>query len=80
MEKSFNEFYVGKVKLKPARPTMVGIQGTFLGMLYVHFYLYLSLEIWALFHAQASTFSLTPVSHLVLLFQGGVRGKIFSSR
>lgn len=37
MKKFFNEFCVGKVdKSKPARPTMVGIQGKFLGMLCIN--------------------------------------------
>lgn len=38
MKKFFNRFYVGKAKkLKPARPTMVGIQRRFLVMLYINF-------------------------------------------
>lgn len=43
MKKSFHKFYVGTVdKLKPARPTMVGIRRKFLGILYINLYLHLS--------------------------------------
>lgn len=70
MKKSFHKFYVGTVdKLKPARPTMVGIRRKFLGILYINLYLHLSLEIWASYHTSASTLSLIPASHLVHLFQ-----------
>lgn len=48
-------------------------------MLYVNFYLHPSLEKWALCHAQITTLSLIPVSHLLHLFQGGVGEKTFSS-
>lgn len=37
------------------------IQRMFLEILYINFYLYLSLEIWALFHAQASSLIYTCI-------------------
>lgn len=66
-------------KLNQQDQQWLTIQRMFLEILYINFYLYLSLEIWALFMPRHPV-SFTPVSYLILLFQGGIRGKISFSR